>query len=127
MPDEPKKVAWESLAKIILPREISSNLPDEQTQEEQEDLEKQRKKTEIKGLDQDIDERKKYARCFFGLACAWIAIIAILLFLQGFGSFWWGRMPFKLTEPVILATIGATTVNILGILYVVANYLFPKR
>jgi hypothetical protein len=27
----------------------------------------------------------------------------------------------------MLAVIGSTTVNVLGILYVVANYLFPKR
>jgi len=27
----------------------------------------------------------------------------------------------------MLAAIGATTVNVLGILYVVANYVFPKK
>jgi len=36
-------------------------------------------------------------------------------------------LEFKLSDPVMLAVIGSTTVNILGILYVVANYLFPKR
>ena len=36
-------------------------------------------------------------------------------------------MPFMLSENIMLAAIGSTTVNVLGILYVVANYLFPKR
>jgi len=76
---------------------------------------------------QDTEERKKYALAFFILSCVWIAVITMILLLQGFGSFWFGKLPFKLSEPVILATIGSTTVNIIGILFVVANYLFPKR
>jgi len=50
--------------------------------------------------------------------------VTVLLLLQGFGLRSW---EFKLSDPVMLAVIGSTTVNILGILYVVANYLFPKR
>ena len=71
---------------------------------------------------QDTGERKSYARRFFYLSCGWIAIIVVVVLLQGFGS--WG---FKLSEPVVLALIGSTTINIIGILFVVANYLFPKR
>ena len=96
--------------------------PDSKTLEESEDLEKQHKKTEIEGLSQDIAERKRYALFFFVLACAWVVIITGLVFCQGVSA--WG---FKLSEPVVLALIGSTTVNILGIMYVVANYLFPKR
>ena len=33
-------------------------------------------------------------------------------------------MPFKLSDIVVLAAIGSTTVNVLGILFVVAKYLF---
>jgi len=50
--------------------------------------------------------------------------VTVLLLLQGFGLRSW---EFKLSDTVMLAVIGSTTVNILGILYVVANYLFPKR
>lgn len=56
-----------------------------------------------------------------------MVVITLLLLLQGFGSFWWGRMPFRLETSVLLAAIGATTVNVLGLLYVVAHYLFPKQ
>jgi hypothetical protein len=82
---------------------------------------------EVAGLTQDTAERKKYALWFFHLSCVWILVITVVLLLQEFGSFWFGKMPFKLSEPVMLAVIGSTTVNVLGILYVVANYLFPKR
>jgi hypothetical protein len=104
-----------------------SSKADPQTLQEEEDLEKEHAKATLKGLRQDIDERKKYATCFFVLACFWLFAITVLLMLQGFGSFWFGLMPFKLSEAVLLAVIGSTTVNVLGILYVVATYLFPKR
>lgn len=70
-----------------------------------------------------MDERKRYARSFFKLTCLWVAVIVSLLLFQGFG----GLIPFKLSDAVLLAAIGTTTVNIIGILYVVANYLFPKK
>jgi hypothetical protein len=104
-----------------------STQPDPETLREEEDLEKQHTKALLQGLLQDINERKKYAKCFFILACCWLGAITGLLLLHGFGSFWFGRMPFKLPDSVLLAVIGSTTVNVLGILYVVANYLFPKR
>ena len=100
---------------------------DPETQIEEEDLERQRTKALIKGIEQDIGERKKYAKRFFTLACCWLAAITLLLLLHGFGSFWFGLMPFRLPDNVLLAVIGSTTVNVLGILYVVANYLFPKK
>jgi hypothetical protein len=102
-----------------------SNVPDPETRQEEDDLQKEHAKAILRGLKQDIDERKKYAKYFFVLACFWLAAITILLVLQGFGSLW--PIPFKLADNVLLAVIGSTTVNVLGILYVVANYLFPKR
>ena len=77
----------------------------------------------LRGILQDIEERKKYANYFFRLACSWLFIITTILILQGFDGFY----SFKLQDNIVLAVIGSTTVNILGILYVVANYLFPKR
>jgi hypothetical protein len=102
-----------------------SNVPDPETRQEEDDLQKEHAKAILRGLKQDIDERKKYAKYFFVLACFWLAAITILLVLQGFGSLW--PILFKLADNVLLAVIGSTTVNVLGILYVVANYLFPKR
>jgi hypothetical protein len=114
----------EKLARAVIAasRNVSGQ-SDRNTATELEELENQKKRVEITGFEQDISERKKYAIRFFTLSCAWLFLVAILLVLQGFGP----TLHFHLGDTVILAAIGATTVNVLGILYVVANYLFPKR
>jgi hypothetical protein len=77
--------------------------------------------------EQDTNERKKYAKWLLVLACTWIVIVALLLTLQGFCSHGCGSVKFSLDDSVLLAAIGSTTANIVGILYVVAKYLFPKK
>jgi hypothetical protein len=102
--------------------ETAPSEPDKKTKEEERDLENQRKKTLLVGLGQNIKERKKYAARFFALSCCWIIIITGVVLLDG-----WRWSNFWLPDKVVLALIGSTTINILGILYVVAHYLFPKR
>src|ERR1700682_4508677 len=109
-----REVFRERLQRIVASTREVSDKPDEKYREEKEDLDSQKKKEEIRGYRQDTDERKRYALCFFVLSCCWIAIITILLMLQGFGAIWDGRFPFKLSENVLLAIIGSTTVNVLG-------------
>ena len=75
------------------------------------------------GLQQDIQERKKYAHRIFCLICSWLSAIFLLLILQGFGP----HSRFKLSDSIVLAAIGSTTVNVLGIFYIVTHYLFPQR
>lgn len=101
--------------------------PDQKTREEEKDYNIAQKREEIRSFSQDIDARKLYAKLFFAMACTWLVMITAIVLLQGFGSFWFGMFPFRLSEPIVLAVVGTTTVNVLGILYVVANYLFPKR
>lgn len=101
--------------------------PDQKTRLEMDDLERTKKALDNQSQSQDIAERKRYAMCFFCLSCTWIVVIVVILLLQGFGAFRNGNYPFSLDKEIVLAAIGATTVNILGILYVVANYLFPKK
>lgn len=121
-PDEIRakvEIAKKAAQLILDARRRSFDLPDDSLAEDEE---KAYKRIVNLGLQQDIDERRKYGNRFYGLALTWILIIALTLALQGFGLF-----SFKLSEPVLLAVIGSTTVNILGLLYVVANYLFPKH
>ena len=116
---------WAALLKrISAAPKTGTSTSDINTKAEAEDLDNQHKRAQLEGVKQDTGERKKYAFWFFLLACVWITIVTVLLLLQGFGLRSW---EFKLSDPVMLAVIGSTTVNILGILYVVANYLFPKR
>lgn len=74
------------------------------------------------GLRQDIAERKKYALGMFILSCFWILAIYTILILAGFRIH-----GFALSDSVLLGAIGGTTANILGMFFIVARYLFPKR
>jgi hypothetical protein len=84
--------------------------------------ERQKKRVELKGLRQDIKARKRYARNIFTLIVCWLIAIFIILILQGFSA-----LSFKLSDGVLIALIGGTTANVLGLFIFVVQYLFPKR
>ena len=79
-------------------------------------------KEEIEDRRQDRRERKEYARKIFVLICGWLIGIAVILLCSGFGVF-----GFAFSDGVLIALISGTTVNVLGLFIIVANYLFPKR
>ena len=97
--------------------------PDPQTSEENKDLAKQRREDLVNlQLEQDLTERKKYAGRIFWLVVGWIVAIFAVVVLQGFSA----KTEFSISDSVLMTLIGGTTINILGIFIVVANYLFPK-
>ncbi len=69
--------------------------------------------------------RNKFADKLFYLIVLWILGVFYLLIASGFQA---GNL-FRLTIPenVLLAVIGGTTASIIGLLYVVVKYMFPKR
>jgi hypothetical protein len=89
------------------------------------DEEKERYSLESRGIEQDQNERKKYAHRSFVLCCVWICAIYILLMFAGFGSY--RHFHFVLSEHVLLAAIGSTTANLLGVFLIVIRYVFPKK
>ena len=125
--EEAKNLGLESIA---APPEVS-NAPDEPTELETLSNENKRLEIENDGLKQDIAERKKYAHRIFCLISTWLASVLVIIFLDGFGSsatvLPWIHLPFHLSEPVVLAIVGSTTLDVLGIFYIVTNYLFPKH
>ena len=102
--------------------EVSADA-DPKTQQE-EDFAAKISQAQLEGMKQDIGERKVYAKRIFVLVCFWVAGMFVLLLLQGLGGWWWLR--FSLSQPILLAAVGSTTVNVLGIFYIVAHYLFPN-
>jgi len=85
-----------------------------------ERLELAEKAQDIKDRKQDRGEREKYASRVYWLIVCWLIALAGILLLQG------SENSFSLRENVVLALIGGTTANVLGIFIVVINYLFPK-
>ena len=98
--------------------------PDHSALEEERQLETDRKRAEVEGFRQDIQGRKDYAHHIFWLIVWWVVAILIILLIQGFLS---PLRIFSLSDPVVLALIGGTTVNVLGIFAIVVSYLFPKK
>lgn len=123
MPEETKTRKTTLDLSRITAGPLASNKPDAKTEQEEKSYEKDRKEAELQSYRQDIIERKTYASRIFRLVVGWLALLFILLFIQGALS---PHGYFNLSDKVILALIGGTTVNVLGLFIIVANYLFPK-
>lgn len=135
-PFQPEVSASEGLRN--LPQQEAEKYYDDRIQRARADIAEER----FKILKQDREERQKYARYLFKLICAWLLGIYSIIMLSGVGAttarFDMSDLPvvkrlefkpsFKLSDAVLLALIGGTTINVLGLFVIVANYLFnsPK-
>ncbi|GKS99216.1 hypothetical protein AVKW3434_07530 [Acidovorax sp. SUPP3434] len=96
--------------------------PDLESDEEHE--RKIRRRFQVKQLEQFegiIESRKKYASKIFLLVVWWLIGLGVVVLLSG-----WKICGFALEKAVLLALIGGTTLNVLGIFTIVTNFLFPK-
>lgn len=101
-----------------------SEIPDSQTALESKTLESEELKARIAKLNQDIKLRKKYSGKLYWLISIWLIAIFALLLLQGF----LGKTDiFMLSDKVLITIISGTTINVLGLFAIVANYIFPKE
>ena len=89
---------------------------------ETEDLQNQQLREQIKDLQQDRGQRKRYSDRLFWLVVVWLAVIGAIVLLHGFHA-----IPFQLSTTVLATLIGSTTASVLGLFAIVANYLFPRR
>lgn len=88
---------------------------------------------------QDQKERKRLLKLRTGhirrllyLAVIWVAVVWLLVLLQGFGQ-WFSPIPdgfaylkFKLSDSVIIAFITSTTASVLGLYGIAAYWLYGK-
>ena len=96
--------------------------PDQESDEEHE--RKIRRQFQVKQLEQFgeiIQSRKDYASKIFKLVVWWLVGLGVVVLLSG-----WKVEGFALDKAVLLALIGGTTLNVLGIFTIVTNFLFPK-
>ncbi|HLK12367.1 MAG TPA: hypothetical protein VKW76_13395 [Candidatus Binatia bacterium] len=114
-------------------RQEAEALDRERTKEDQlQDRERQLaldiKEHGLRQARHELAERTKYAGRLFNLILWWLVGIGGIILLQGFHRLpFWPHIRFRLSDPALLALIGGTTLNVLGIFVVVVNYLFPKR
>jgi hypothetical protein len=116
------------------PRDLSviadappTDAPDDRARDELRVLELAAQKEQVRGLSQDIDERRKYANRIFYMVSTWLAIVAYIVVAQGFGLGFFNHGPFHLSDSVVIALVTTSTATVVGCLLIVATYLFPKR
>lgn len=96
--------------------------PDQESDEEYE--RKIRRAFQVKQLEQFeeiIQSRKDYASKIFQLVVWWLVGLGVVVLMAG-----WEFEGFALDKTVLLALIGGTTLNVLGIFTIVTRFLFPK-
>ena len=84
----------------------------------------------IQDLTQNRTERKRYADRIYKLVTTWLIFISVVIVLhgitiQGPGTF--VRKGLNLSDDIVLALIGGTTLNVLGLFFVVLKYLFHRE
>jgi hypothetical protein len=95
---------------------------DERFQEEKRELDLEAQRTGIIGARSDIEAKRTAAKRTFWMVASWIVAVFVLLLLQGFGY-----RGFHLSDNVLLAAIGSTTANVIGMLLIVLRHLFPSK
>lgn len=78
------------------------------------------KKEELVSNIQDRTERKRYADKLFVFLSVFVAIMLLIVFLNGFNI-------LKLDNSVIITLISTTAANIIGIFIYVVKYLFQTK
>lgn len=93
--------------------------------EEKEELSHRSKKgaeeldlQDVKDREQNRNERQKYASRIFWMIVVWLFAVSVLIVMQGLENC------FSLQENTILAILGGTTLNVLGLFTLVIRYLF---
>ena len=77
-------------------------------------------------LGQKLELRSEFAPKLYRLTCVWLGAVLLVLVAQGVSE--GSRFHFfRLHDEVLIALLGTTTVNIVGLAYAIAKYLFPAR
>jgi hypothetical protein len=114
-PDRDRKVQF------VLAEQARKDAADDR--ELERNMRKDQHDRQMQTIDNILEARKTYANKIFCLICAWLTAAGGVLLLTGYH---W-KTGFTLSDKVLLMLIGGTTVNVLGIFTIVANFLFPKN
>ena len=98
--------------------ESSPSAPDSATRNSMEYQEKYNAAT-LTNYEQNRDARKKYSHRIFWITITWLASTVLILISVGLN---W----LVLSDSVLLALLGTSSVNVLGFFAIVIQYLFNK-
>ena len=126
MPEQPsphkEKYPDPKEAKRILDELLRHARPelDELVKKEEEDYQRQMREAMLQQFNQNMKERKKYARWLFMLSIAWLVVVLVMVLLSGMGY-------LDLATGVLIALLGTATLAVLGLFNYVVKYLFPSE
>ena len=118
-PDELAPLTVDSIVDVPAPAAVAEGAVFYEIESQRYKLEKFA--LENRALALDTGHRDKWAKRLFPLCAGWLLAVVAVLAFQGFHA--WG---FHLDDSVLIAFIGTTTADVLGLGYIVVNYLFPK-
>ncbi len=93
---------------------------------ETQKIELDRLRLENNALSVNTGHRDRWAKKLFPLCAGWLISVVAVLMLEGFHVLGFHVLGFHLDNSVLIAFIGTTTADVLGLGYIVVNYLFPK-
>jgi len=101
--------------------EISPSIPDEATKaSKRSTYQDQYDAATLTNFLQNQAARKKYSHRIFIITSGWLISVILILILQGLKI-------FSLSDSVLIALLGTTTINVLGFFVIVIQYLFNKN
>ena len=71
--------------------------------------------------------RKWGLAALFLLVLGWLGVILLILCLSGYTPSGSDKTVLALSDPVLIALIGSTTVNVVGLFYLAARWLYGQR
>ena len=77
---------------------------------------------QLRRYEDDSLARKRLARWAMYVVSAWLFLVMLILFLCGMTY-----TPFALSHSVLAVLLGTTTLNVLGLMFIVLYGYFPKR
>jgi hypothetical protein len=95
-------------------------------------IEKQRQDLELQDFSHQVKARRIYGYLAFGLVLAWLVVVLATVWLSAvefkFASKGWTieSIEFDVSDAVLIALVTTTTINLLGLLVIVFNHLFPS-
>lgn len=91
-------------------------------------LEDLKQKHDIELLKQELEELKdthtlrlKFAKSIFWVVVLWLLFVSIILVMEGFWLW-----DFSLSDAILITILTTTSINIIGLLVIVAKWLFPN-
>ena len=124
--NDPPKQTGNLDVESIISREIEEKDPDTYrvVSWEQAALDSAERQESLEGIKQNREERKLYAKHYYGLVRGWVIAIIVLVLVHGVLAAL--KLDF-LSDAVLMTLLGTTTATVISIIYIVANYLFPKK